>query len=267
MTGVVLSLVPAAFWLWYLAGLGSKQPGSARACVIAFCLGLLSPLGALALPQPAMPHQVLGLLVFFVVAVGLVEETSKMLVGLVAVKVLGRRDSLDALLLGGCVALGFATTENVVYVYHMGETVILGRAMMSTFGHVLMSAFWAFVLTSGVKRLSGGLLAAAVVHGLYDWLLMIGWGWAAIGFLLLLWSIFRIRVVVGHLEASHRVFITRKVIECRACHTLVRAEVLYCTQCGKARSGDEKTACRNCLVTVEPASEVCPGCECRFAEG
>ncbi|MGE0489748.1 MAG: PrsW family intramembrane metalloprotease [Vulcanimicrobiota bacterium] len=262
---MALSLVPAAFWLWYLAGLGSKQPGSGRACLAAFGLGLLSPLVVLALPAPAMPNQVLSLLVFFVVAVGLVEETSKMLVGLLAVKLLKRRDTIDALLLGGCVALGFATTENVVYVHRFGETVILGRAMMSTFGHVLMSAFWAFALTAGARRLVGGLVAAAVVHGLYDWLLMIGWGWAAVGFLLLLWSIFRVRVVTGHLEASHRVFVTRKVVECRACHTLVRAEVAYCTQCGKARAGDEKIACRNCLVTVDPDAPSCPGCECRFA--
>ncbi len=102
-SAVLLSLVPAAFWLWYLSQLG---PFKGRlALVSAFGLGLLSPLfvfglEALGLSFP-MPPTAFGRLVFFVFQVGLVEEAGKLLVAGLIVWAFGRREPLQSLFLAG----------------------------------------------------------------------------------------------------------------------------------------------------------------------
>lgn len=260
---MILSLFPAAFWLWYLAGVGPprKRPWSVYA--LAFGAGVLSPWPVLALGGPGLPSGWLAMLAYFVLAVGLVEEGAKLLAARLTVYYhRAFRDSLDGLVLSGCIALGFATTENVVYVERFGESVLLGRAILSTFGHVLMSSFWGLAL--GRRR---GLLAAlgvaALVHGLYDWLLVMGQPLLAVLFLGVLWHLFRQRVVESVLADEHRPRVSRRRFECGACRTLVREEARFCTNCGQSTPANPVLVCGNCLTPVA-GTAVCAGCGCRF---
>ena len=74
-------------------------------------------------------------------------------------------------------ALGFAAIENVVYVISFGLSVLLARGLISNLAHVLFSAMWGYPLALtklGIIKNKyitwGGLVAAMVAHGLFDFL-------------------------------------------------------------------------------------------------
>ena len=265
---VALCLIPAAFWLWYLAGLG-RQRWSKSDLALALFAGLLSPWPVLGLEGflDFLSPQRVGLLGFFVFRVGLVEEFFKLLLAVLLLRLTGRiKEPLDGLVLGGCVALGFATAENVLYVERHGQQVLLGRALLATFGHVLMSSFWGYALGSGRWRsLFGGLIWATLVHGFYDWLLMVGWPSLAVLLLLGAWSVFRVRAVEELLRSSGRMRRTRVRRECSNCQTLVRAEARFCTNC-QTEGPFGEAVCGSCLTAVpEGRPESCQGCGLAFS--
>jgi RsiW-degrading membrane proteinase PrsW (M82 family) len=113
---------------------------------------------------------------FFVMGVGLREELSKFVCFLPLLPwAVWRRDELAALVLAGCVGLGFAMEENVNYIYGSAGTGTLTRLLMPAPLHMAMTGLiglaayracvwpkeWGplFVATFGVVVLA---------HGLYD---------------------------------------------------------------------------------------------------
>jgi RsiW-degrading membrane proteinase PrsW (M82 family) len=77
---------------------------------------------------------------FFVLGVGLREELSKFVCFLPLLPwVVWRRDELAALVLAGCVGIGFGMEENVGYIYGSIGTGTLGRLMMPVPLHMAMT--------------------------------------------------------------------------------------------------------------------------------
>ena len=274
---VLLSLLPAAFWLWYVT---SSSPRSPRKSLLALALlaGAASTQLVLALgwvidevhPEwTAIPSAAWAQLLFFVVNVGLVEEFSKLLA--VRFTVYGSADfqePWDGLMYSAASALGFATAENVTYVLGFGDpSVLLGRSLLSTFGHVLMSACWGYSLglqksQPGRYRLLTfqGLIWASLGHGTFDFCLMQGQSWLAVGVLASLFWLYRLRLVDSVLESRHRIPHARLVRECPACRALVRSDCSYCTGCGRSLSQDLPLHCGRCLSRLEGPG-VCPNCQ------
>lgn len=235
----------------YLRSLSRDRKGGFLLWMWAFILGgastqltlFLSPrLGVDSLQ--AIPH--LGSLIFFVLGVGLVEEFSKSFcayIGLVVPR--AARDPLITLQLTGGVALGFATAENVVYALNFGEGVLVGRALLSTLGHVLMSAVWGFHLGSltsnrGWIRFSKFLLLSAVAHGLYDWFLSSGRPVLAVLVLLLLWFGFREATLEAFLRQEYERDLPYETRVCEHCRVLTRSDGVYCSLCGHSIGNLEK---------------------------
>lgn len=119
---------------------------------------------------------------FFVLGVGLREELSKFVCFLPLLPwAVWRRDELAALMLAGCVGLGFAMEENIGYIYGSAGTGTLTRLLMPAPLHMSMTGLiglaayracvwpkeWGplFVATFGVVVLA---------HGLYDVLIGLG---------------------------------------------------------------------------------------------
>lgn len=266
-TATFLSLLPALFWLLYLRSLAHYRSYSAWDFLLALAAGALSPslvfaVGSMGIGG-AIPHGIWNQLYFFIVQVGWVEEMAKMLMAFLFLRFTGRlKEPLDGLLLGGCVALGFATSENVLYVERAGESVLIGRAILATFGHVLMSSFWGYPLAQkGWKGLFSGLVAASLVHGFYDWFLVIGWPLFAVGTLLIAWSVFRFRLVHANLTSRSRVLLAYQSRECPRCGALTRWSSKFCTNCAHPFEGQaEKAYCSQCLESVPVTETCCPGC-------
>lgn len=280
LQALVLSLIPGLFWLWYIQGLGRTRREPLWMLALASIAGAASTwgvlttydvLGKLAPGFTAMPNGSLPRLFYFVVAVGLLEEGWKMLACWLSVYHLKHfEEPVDGLLYAGCSALGFATAENVKYILEFGGPyVLVGRSLLSTFGHVVMSGVWGYAL--GMRKLKGkkqgplwllALFAAALGHGLYDWFLIEGYTVLGVATLGVLWWLFDQRIEETARLSPYRTHRVHRVRECPHCGILSRAEGLFCSGCGK-QNEPTQSLCANCLKPAE--GESCPSCGCRFS--
>lgn len=118
--------------------------------------------------------------VFYLLCVGPVEEGAKFLaVFLFALRRPDFKNSSDGIFLAVAAALGFAAGENVVYLLSYGPAATAGRLVLGNLGHASFSAAWGYALGVALHEdarfsiVLEGLLLAAVLHGLYDFLLTI----------------------------------------------------------------------------------------------
>ena len=250
----VLSLLPGIFWITYLRSLSAGRVSAWWKWLIALAAGCASAeltlLGSRALGVEVLqmvPH--LGLLLFYVFGVGLVEEGAKAFCAVVALKVPGLADRpLSALQLSCGVALGFATTENILYAQTYGDAVILFRFVLATLGHLLFSSLWGFALGAQTsvclrtgektsktpwKFFFGMLLLSALTHGLYDWFLSTQRPVLAILLLVVMWSGFREAALGAYLKQEYRRELPFELRKCPGCEVLTRADGSYCSFCGE----------------------------------
>lgn len=121
-------------------------------------------------------------LVYSIVNVGLVEEVVKLL-PLVLVVLVARQvdEPIDFMVYGGMSALGFATLENALYFTSFGLSIVFPRFLISTVMHLGMTGIIAFswgqarCLRRGneLTAVLGGPLLAAVVHGLFNYFILV----------------------------------------------------------------------------------------------
>jgi len=217
---VLVSVLPAAGWLWYFYRTDRYEPEPKRLVLRTFLLGVLLgvALGTsfTGLPYPWGPAKYSA-----VIWAPLVEETAKFLI--VFWTVFSNRnfnEPVDGIVYSSSAALGFAACENAFYVvssWHdgnpeMGVYTLLARSVFSVPGHALFSAFWGAALgfaagRKGIKPIlavSGGLFLSMVAHGLFNWLSIEGIfsGLAFVIFMGLLWRIVYLKLLVPSLNAS-----------------------------------------------------------------
>ena len=110
--------------------------------------------------------------------VGPIEELSKFFaVFVVAHKKNDFSNAYDGILLAISAALGFASIENVLYLFAFGVETTIPRLLLGNIGHVTYSMFWGYAL--GVVMHEGaffstlgfGLLIASILHGTYNYFL------------------------------------------------------------------------------------------------
>lgn len=131
-----------------------------------------------------------GLQSFLVIAP--VEEVLKLLVVLLfAWRSRNFNEPNDGIVYAGAVSIGFAMSENVLYVLEHGFGVGIARALTAIPGHtftgVLMGRFVGmarFAQPRGrrIGNMAAGLLLAWLLHGLYDTFVLSGTGWALMVF-------------------------------------------------------------------------------------
>ncbi len=113
---------------------------------------------------------------FYVLGVGLREELAKLLCVLPLMPILLRvRDELMAMLVSGCVGLGFAIAENIGYFAGTGGTAAMGRFLTANPFHFALTGLAGLMLYRVLRNPGGwGSYAAGVfgllvfAHGLYD---------------------------------------------------------------------------------------------------
>lgn len=213
MIGLTGSVVAAGLaWLAYFCVKDRYDPeplhllglvflGGAASTVPAFLLYRLveragvSPELALAPDAGRLPS-----LLYCVLVVGAVEEGCKFL----SVQILiGRHhafdEHVDGVIYAAVGALGFASVESMVLGRYLDGPELWGRVVAAPLTHALFASIWGFTLSLDrfarprrPFRVMGGLAVAAVMHGLYDHLVLSpgsGRYWAA-GLVLILWIAF-----------------------------------------------------------------------------
>ena len=179
----VLAVAPGIFILWYVYHKDKYEPEPKGLIVVTFLIGIGSAVpacllellyeGSLGIP---MEGNIAGAFIgaFFIVAP--VEEVSKYL----AVRVKAYRspafnEVMDGIVYSVAAALGFATIENIAYVYQFGFATGIFRAVSSVPMHGLCGAVIGYYL--GMKKMSmesgrhfvlTGLVVAILFHGAYD---------------------------------------------------------------------------------------------------
>ena len=103
----------------------------------------------------------------------------------------------DGIVYATAVSLGFATAENIFYIYNYGVHIALWRALLPVSSHGLFGVIMGYYIgyakfTHKKKRwLMIALLSAATLHGIYDHLMSIHslWTYLVIPFMIILWWI------------------------------------------------------------------------------
>ncbi len=126
-------------------------------------------------------------------------------------------ERMDGIVYAVCVSMGFATVENVMYVFD-NPSCAWGRALFAVPGHFLFAVLMGFFLSLAkfsvkhkFRNWTMTLLAPILAHGIYDAILMVAdvatEGWAALltivfyVFIFVLWRIC-LDKISEHVEAS-----------------------------------------------------------------
>nr|WP_181348882.1 glutamic-type intramembrane protease PrsW [Thalassobacillus sp. CUG 92003] len=103
----------------------------------------------------------------------------------------------DGIIYGVAISLGFATVENIIYLFANGIEFAIGRAIFPVSSHALFGILMGFYVgkakfNSDLKRIRLGLalLIPWSLHGTYDWILeqpFYNWLYYIIPFMIVLW--------------------------------------------------------------------------------
>ncbi|MBI2847085.1 MAG: PrsW family intramembrane metalloprotease [Chloroflexi bacterium] len=283
----ILALTPGIFWMWQIYQRDKYRPepralvartflwGMAISIPVAIVERILYP-GSVDTIGTGRASAVTIAYVAFVVA-GLSEELGKYLVVKKTVYDSSYFDEpIDGLVYSSASALGFASIENVGYLFTFGWQTILVRGPVSTVAHVLFSAMWGYALglkkvgTPGARALVWvGLIGSIATHGLFDFLLFSQnvrtlfvvplFAGAAILFLGMLKHAQRIspfREKVGEL-----------LIACPSCGMKVAHYATFCTACGFRLIEVEtkgQALCSRCGALVNREVNFCTSCGSRI---
>ena len=153
-----------------------------------FSVGLTMMLHALYPVGWIAPFIYRSALLYEVVVTGIVEETAKFLCFLVIAHSLTTvKEPQDGVLQGAAVGLGFAFVENLVFMWRFPDLEMAIRPILSTGGHMIYGAVWGGLYSAarwanvrdtdpGAYRVAlGGVAAMALVHGVYNSVVMYGW--------------------------------------------------------------------------------------------
>ncbi len=170
-----LAVAPSLYLLWHFHHADKYKAEAPGLLVGTFVLGgVLAMAAAFVEPDQPKTADVATLFLYFLVGVALVEEIVK----LIAVRAYAYRsvhfdESMDGVIFGITAAIGFATVENLAYVFQYGGSVAIFRAFVSVPGHVFYGAIIGYYLGEA-KMLRKwwlalvGLAIATFFHGLFD---------------------------------------------------------------------------------------------------
>ena len=154
----------------------------------------------------------LGLLAYAVLAIGPIEELSKLLpFVLIVLRMKAFDEPIDGITYASFIALGYAAAENVHYLEFLTPFEAAARGFAGPVVHILFASIWGYWI--GCAHLAGrsiwlcgleGFAIAAVLHGLYDFAVLLNPAWSlpvAASGILVLW-IWRLRLLRAlHLNA------------------------------------------------------------------
>lgn len=188
--GLIAALLIGGVWFVYVFKLSIFETSpSPWPMMVLFAGGALSTVPCLVyvdlhtLYIPWQPdHTFWNDLFYAIVMIGIPEEFVKIVPVLIFSFMMPRiKEPIHYIHYGAASALGFAFVENLLYFENLSTGIIHGRAYLSVIGHMIASSVvvYGFVLARFKLRKSNlallvvlSFVAGAVVHGLYDFLIM-----------------------------------------------------------------------------------------------
>lgn len=188
---IVLAILPPFILLYWVYQQDKLQREPTKNLVKAFFFGCLSVFASLLISIPSMkiglfPQKIASYwdafrTAFFGAAIP--EETAKLvLLWLFLRKCKDFDERMDGIVYAVCVGMGFASFENIEYLFAAGTdwvTVGLGRSITAIPGHfgfaVIMGYYFSLYYFDNYRAPGAGLkmwLYPMLLHGLYDWVAM-----------------------------------------------------------------------------------------------
>lgn len=278
---VLLALAPGLFWLWFFIRGRTYRSKPRRLVAFGFFLGMLSTVPAAAIEVAVLDDARTGAGAGLATAaaamlfvVGPVEELSKfMAVRLGPFRSLYFDEPRDGLVYAVAASLGFASLENLVYIFQFGPEVMVVRAPLSTLAHVIFGSFWGLALGMQAQNdqrarglwLVGGLVVAAAAHGVFNILLFTQSPVGVLAALLLtalglVWTLSRFRW--AQRVSPFRLRRNYPKAVCPDCGQLNNVTSVYCQQCGRGAPGSNTAllVCSHCVSPVRPDAGYCTRC-------
>ncbi len=183
---ITIALAPGLFILWYIYHADKYEKEPLRLVFKVYLLGAIVTIPAMVLEfitayliNP-VKGTFLGIFLYYFISISTIEELSKFyIMRKYAYSSPEFNEPMDGIVYGVAAALGFASLENLAYVYQYGlETAIL-RALTSVPAHAIWGGIIGFYLgkakfNAACKRggemqcISRGLAIAIITHGIYD---------------------------------------------------------------------------------------------------
>lgn len=130
---------------------------------------------AYALAESNLP----GLFAYAVLAIGPIEEFAKFLPFLIVLRFKEFDEELDGIIYASVIAIGFSALENISYLNYLTSSEAVLRAIAGPLVHIGFATIWghyvglAYLEGRSVLRAAlGSLCVAALLHGIYDFIVL-----------------------------------------------------------------------------------------------
>jgi len=192
VTGHLLLLLPivlpVVFWAAYHLHADRHLPEPPLHLALAFLLGVGSfflgllayrALGVVGLRFDAFElarTDLPGLFAYAVLAIGVIEESVKMIPFLLVVLRFKEFDEpIDGIIYASFIALGFSAVENWLYVPYLDSAAAYARGFVAPVLHIVFASIWGYYIGRAwlcrrrfVATVIGSLALTAFLHGVYD---------------------------------------------------------------------------------------------------
>jgi len=185
--------LPVFFWAAYHYHKDRHLPEPVLNLVLCFGLGLgaallskllyagLEPMGLRFDAGALAAENRVALLAYALLAIGPIEEIAKLLpFVLVVVRFKAFDERLDGIIYASFIALGYAASENMDYLEYLTPVEAAARGFASPVVHILFASIWAHWITDAWLQqerlgvaIAKGFVLAALLHGFYDFLVLL----------------------------------------------------------------------------------------------
>lgn len=181
---LLLSTLPAIILIVIILSFDHYEKEPAVLLIKLFIMGAVSVIPAIAIETiiPIEHTQIISLPDIFLYAllgVALIEEGVKFITAKIyAYRNPAYNEIYDGLIYCAIVALGFATVENALYIFHYGTSAALIRALTAVPAHAIFGVTMGYYMSKGKVALRNkgyykfmSLFMPVLVHGIYDFIL------------------------------------------------------------------------------------------------
>jgi RsiW-degrading membrane proteinase PrsW (M82 family) len=186
-------VLPVIFWAVYHYHKDRHLPEPLGNLLLAFVLGLLAagisrllymglePMGLRYDASALADTSGLGLLAYALLAIGPIEEFSKLVPFMLVVLRFKEFDEpLDGIIYASFIGLGYAAIENWQYLEYLTTTEAYARGFASPVVHIVFASIWGHWIAKAYLRKNSvavaaiaGLAVAAILHGIYDFIVIL----------------------------------------------------------------------------------------------
>jgi RsiW-degrading membrane proteinase PrsW (M82 family) len=185
-------VLPVVFWSAYHLHVDRHLPEPPGHLALAFALGvgssfiatmLYRALGLLGLRFDAFElasGNLPGLLAYAILAIGMIEESAKLIPFLLVVIRFREFDEpIDGIIYASFIALGFAAWENMLYVPQLEPAAAYARGFAGPVVHMVFASIWGYYIGRAwlcrrhvALTVAASLTFTALLHGIYDFVVI-----------------------------------------------------------------------------------------------